>query len=276
MGPEARQVATWERLRNEARQTDQLIDQQLRTLEVVAHFDDDNMTDRAGTSFSLKGAGTSSSVTPVVPSTNPTFPHHSTANPPSASTRTLEEVERQYHAADGDVGELLRRLELTVMSMEEACSEFGPTSAAARHTDRFRGVLAEKQQARRRLALVYRQRKERYELAASRLSGAARRHVGSADDDTSGGVRILMDEQAAIQHTLNRVNGLLEQAGGTRNRLLLQRERFNDIGDKLLHIAERIPFLQNVLHRIDVHRRRETVVLGTVMSSLLFIFFFFL
>lgn len=276
MNPEARQVAVWERLRNEARQTDQLIDQQLRRLEVLALFDEDKIIESAAASSSMKGVGTSSSVTPAVPESSSSLLHCSGASPPPASTTSFEDVESQYRGADRDIDEFLRRLEQAVLSMEDACRELGPTSAAARHTERFRGILTEKQQARRRLATEFRQRKDRYELAASRLAGDARRRGGPVDDDARGGVRILMDEQVTIQHTLNRVNGLLEQAEGTRDRLRMQRERFNQIGDKVLHIAEHIPFVQNLVRRIDVRRRREVVVLGTVMSSLMFMFFFFL
>ncbi|CBZ26259.1 golgi SNARE protein-like protein [Leishmania mexicana MHOM/GT/2001/U1103] len=276
MNPEVRQVAMWERLRNEARQTDQLIDQQLRKLEVLALFDEEKIIESAAASSSMKGVATSSSVAPAVPGSSSSLLHCSGTSPPPASTMSFEDLESQYRGADRDIDEFLRRLEQIVLSMEEACRELGPTSAAARHTERFRGILTEKQQARRRLATEFRQRKGRYELAASRLPGDARRRGGPVDDDGRGGVRILMDEQVAIQHTLNRVNGLLEQAEGTRDRLRMQRDRFNQIGDKVLHIAEHIPFVQNLVRRIDVRRRREVVVLGTVISSLMFMFFFFL
>ncbi|GET93496.1 golgi SNARE protein-like protein [Leishmania tarentolae] len=257
MNPEARQMAIWERLRNEARQADQLIDQQLLKLEALAIFDEEKVFKSADASSSVKGVSTSGSVTP-------------------ASMVSFEDVESQYRGAEREIDESLRQLEQTVLGMEDICRELGPTSAAARHTERFRGMLAEKQQTRRRLSMEFRQRKDRYELAASRMAGDARRRGGPADDNARGGVRILIDEQMAIQHTLNRVNGLLEQAEGTRDRLRMQRERFNQIGDKVLHIAEHIPFVQNLVRRIDMRRRREVVVLSTVLSSLMFIFFFFL
>ncbi|CAJ1038348.1 putative Snare region anchored in the vesicle membrane C-terminus [Leishmania utingensis] len=277
MDPEARQAATWERLRNEARQTDQLIDQQLRKLEVVALFDDEKIIGSAAASpFTNNDPDTSCSATPAVPVLSSSALHSGGFSPPPASTMLFEDVESQYRGAERDIDESLRRLEQTVLSMEDACRELGPTSTAARHTERFRGVLAEKQQTRRRLTAEFRQRKDRYELAASWRAGDTRRRISPGDDAASGGVRILIDEQASIQHTLSRVKGLLEQAEDTRDRLRTQRERFNEIGDKLLHIAERIPFVQNILHHIDVRKRREMVVLGTVMSSLMFVFVFFL
>ncbi|KAG5488824.1 hypothetical protein JIQ42_00441 [Leishmania sp. Namibia] len=276
MDLEARQVATWERLRNEARQVDQLIERQLRKLEVVALFNDEKLIGNTAASSATKGVGSSDLVSPAVPSTSSSLLHGSDSSPITASTMSFEDLESQYRSADRDIDESLRRLEQTVLSMEEVCRELGPTSAVARHTERFRGVLTERQQTRHRLSTEFRQRKDRYELSASRLAGDAQRRSGFGDDDASSGVRILMDEQASIQHTLNRVNGLLEQAEGTRDRLRMQRERFNEISDKLLHIAERIPFVQNVLRRIDVRRRREVVVLSTIMSSLMFMLVFFM
>ncbi|KAK7200489.1 Golgi SNAP receptor complex member 1 [Novymonas esmeraldas] len=280
MDPEARQLATWERLRNEARQTDQLIDQQLRRMETAALFDDAKLIESAAASSArggAKGGGQAAvAVVPAAPGSSTSLVQRSGSSPPAASAASLDDIEYQYRTSDREMDELLRRLESTIVAMEEASRDLGPTSAAVRHTERFRGMLAERQQTRRRLAAEFRQRRDRYELTVSRLAGDARRRGAGNGDDDANGVRILMDEQASIQHTLNRVNGLLEQAEGTRDRLRMQRERFNEMGDKLLLIAERIPFVQNILRRIDVRRRREVVVLGTVMSSLMFVFVFFL
>ncbi|KAG5464252.1 hypothetical protein LSCM1_00433 [Leishmania martiniquensis] len=276
MEPEARQMAAWDRLRNEARQTDQLIDQQLRKLETLALFDEERFIGNAAASPCPKVVGASDLVTPAVPGTCSSLLYGGDSSPITAAPMPFEDLESQYRSADRDMDELLRRLEQIVLSMEEVCKELGPTSAVARHTERFRGVLTEKQQTRHRLATEFRQRKDRCELSACRRAGDAQRRSAFGDDDASSGVRILMGEQASIQHTLNRVNGLLEQAEGTRERLRMQRERFNEMGDKLLLIAERIPFVQNILRRIDVRRRREVVVLSTIMSSLMFMFVFFL
>ncbi|KAL7695840.1 golgi SNARE protein-like protein [Lotmaria passim] len=265
MDSSAKQMANWERLRNEARQTDQLLDQQLRKLESVALFDESKLIQSDGLSPSPANSGSSAAVSSPLPGTS---------SPPAALS--LEDVDYQYRAADREIDESLRRLEQTVSSMDYVCRELGPTSAAVRHTERFHGLLAEKQSTRQRLATEFRQRKDRCELAASRRAGDARRRANGEDEGADTGVRILMDEQVSIQHTLNRVNGLVEQAEGTRDRMRMQRERFNEMGDKLVLIAERIPFVQNVLRRIDARRRREVVVLGSVMSSLMFIFIFFL
>ncbi|KPI87283.1 golgi SNARE protein-like protein [Leptomonas seymouri] len=271
-----KQMANWERLRNEARQTDHLIDQQLRKLEGVALFDEPKLLSGDGLSPSLSGG--SSAVVPSPSQGTSSSIHHrsssSTNSPPAALS--IDDVEYQYRTADREIDESLRRFEQTIASMEDLCRELGPTSAAARHTERFHGLLTEKQSTRQRLAIDFRQRKDRFELAASRRAGDARRRGNGEDENASAGVRILMDEQASIQHSLSRVNGLMEQAEGTRDRLRMQRERFNDMGDKLVLIAERIPFVQNVLRRIDARRRREVVVMGSVMSSLMFLFVFFL
>lgn len=277
MDSSAKQMASWERLRNEARQTDQLIDQQLRKLESAALFDEAKLLGSDVTSSPVHG-GSSAAVPSPRPGASSSVLNRSSSNgtsPPPAAL-SFDDVEYQYRSADREIDESLRRLEQTVASMDELCRELGPTSAAVRHTERFHGLLAEKQSTRRRLATEFRQRKERYELAVSRRAGDARRRANGEDENAAAGVRILMDEQTSIQHTLSRVNGLMEQAEGTRDRLRMQRERFNEMGDKLVLIAERIPFVQNVLRRIDSRRRRDVVVLGSVMSTLMFIFIFFL
>jgi golgi SNAP receptor complex member 1 len=278
MDTQARQLANWERLRNEARQTDQLIDQQLRKLESAALFDESKLLDGDGTTSMVKG-GSCAAVPSPLPGTSSSssFPHRSSSgtSPPPALV-SFEDVDYQYRSADREIEESLRRLEQTLASMDDLCKELGPTSVAVRHTERFHGLLAEKQSTRRRLATEFRQRRDRFELAALRRAGDARRRANGDDESAGAGVRILMDEQTSIQHTLSRVTGLIEQAEGTRDRLRTQRERFNEMGDKLVLIAERIPFVQNVLRRIDSRRRREVVVLGSVMSTLMFIFFFFL
>ncbi|KPA81434.1 golgi SNARE protein-like protein [Leptomonas pyrrhocoris] len=274
MDTSTKQMANWERLRNEARQTDQLIEQQLRRLESVALFDESKILNSDEASTPVNGSSSAAVSSPFLGASSSVHHHSgsSTNSPPAA--QSIDDLEYQYRSADREIEESLGRLQQTIASMDDVCRELGPTSAAVRHTERFHGLLVEKQSTRRRLAAEFRQRKDRHELAVSRRAGDARRR-GSGEDDGAG-VRILMDEQTSIQHSLSRVNGLMEQAEGTRDRLRVQRERFNDMGDKLVLIAERIPFVKNVLHRIDVRRRREVVVLGSVMSSLMFIFFFFL
>lgn len=268
-------MANWERLRNEARQTDQLVDQQLRKLESAALFDEGKLL--SSDASALANGGHSASVASPLTGPSSGIVHRSSSGASSpSSSMTMDDVEYQYRNAERETDESLRRLEQIVTNMDDLCRELGPTSAAVRHTERFHGLLVEKQNTRRRLASDFRTRKDRVELAVSRRAGDARRR-GDGDDEAAGaGVRILMDEQTSIQHTLSRVNGLMEQAESTRDRLRMQRERFNEMGDKLVLIAERIPFVQNVLRRIDARRRREVVVLGSVLSSFMFIFVFFL
>lgn len=288
MDPAAVQLAQWERLRNDARQTDQLMDQQLRRLEEVSSFDEGKLALDSTSSYT-NGVSTSSqrSISPApFGSTNHGSgdAHLTSSGGPGAvsikhrSASLLEDVECNFKEAEKDFDATFARMSQLISEMEEICVALGPNSTAARHTERFRSVLAEKQTTKRRVVTEMFRRLERAELNCGRRNGGSelgrrRRGGGSSteDDGVSVGVKILLEEQSSIQHTLNRVNGIVEQAHGTQDRLLAQRERFEMMGDKLVQIAERIPFVQNILHRINARRRREVVVLGSFMAMLTFV-----
>lgn len=249
----------WETLRGEARQLDSDLEKQLTRLEQIANVNESNVS--VSNSASRGGSGSNYEFNGATSGGDGTG---------SASPKTsLREVQHQFDTLRREIDGSLQRFDRVLVSMSDICRDLPASSPAAKHTERFQGLYQEKRQTLQRIELNFRQRRERLELMPSINKDLKQYHEDA-------GVRTLMDEQETIRHTQVRVNQILEQGASTHSRLLSQRERFNNIGDKLVQIVERVPMIQNVLHRIDVRRRREVVVLGAVVALCLLLTMVFL
>ena len=115
-----------------------------------------------------------------------------------------------------------------------------------------------------RLAQDFRKRRERAELLS-------RVHTEISVYNENSNVRLLASEQDSLQHTHRRLNDILAQADLSRERLKAQRQSFGGIADKVLTIAERVPFINGLLKKIDAKRRRDVVILAVVIAVCLFL-----
>lgn len=240
----------WESLRNDARLADQQLDQQLSHLEDVAKIDESSVT------VDVQGkTGRSPAVSNVRSSK---LSSHGSLG--SSSVPTLRDVSIRFDATARQAEDGLRHLEHIVLSMNEATRG---NLGATKHAERYHSILAEKRSLLNRIISDFRRRRERMELLPT---VAVEVHQYEQD----AGTRLLMEEQAAIHHAHGRVSQIIEQGTSAQSRLMSQRDRFHSVSNQLVQIMERVPLIQSVLRRIDARRRREVVVLGTLMSVMMF------
>jgi len=166
-------------------------------------------------------------------------------------------------------------LQAVVQSMKDVATQLsvGPTvdaqaSAMLHHTARYEALVAEKHQVIRRLSNDLKKRLERQKLMAN-----VKVAVSAPGDDSE--MRNLAKEQDSLMHTGRRLNEILSNAELSRDRLRAQRQRFESMTDRVVGIAERVPFINSVLKRIDQKRRRDAVILGIVVAICLILVILF-
>jgi Golgi SNAP receptor complex protein 1 len=139
---------------------------------------------------------------------------------------------------------------------------------ASRHTARFEEVAQDKRVALARLAADARRRHER-----AQLMSRVQNDIDSFNEHSD--VRVATQEQEALQRTTHNVATILETQARAGEKLTLQRQMFNQIGDRTLQLADQIPFIRDVVGRIDSKRRREAVLLSILIGFLMFLVFLF-
>lgn len=140
--------------------------------------------------------------------------------------------------------------------------------AAARHTARFEEIAQDKRVAINRLGQEARKRFERGQLLS-------RVQTDIAAFDEKSDLRTATQEQDAIRKATLGVESILATQARAGEKLSAQRQMFNRIGDKALQVGDQIPFIRDVLKRIDQKRRREYLLLGLLIGFLMFIAFLF-
>lgn len=189
---------------------------------------------------------------------------------PDASTQ------RRFKELSQEVEEQVRKMQSLVMSMGDVVkglpSSSGPianstvesTLAMQRHTQRFEEIVAEKINVIRRLANDFNKRRERSELL-----GKVHREINVYQESEE--MRHLATENDSLKHTQRRLNDILAQADMNRERLKEQRNAFLGIADKALTIAEKVPFINGLLKKIDAKRRRDVIIVALVISVCMFL-----
>ena len=191
-----------------------------------------------------------------------------------------EMTERRFDEARNDLDHHIRKMYSVVLSMSEVVQQIIPTSgggapshqdvaAMQKHTGRFEEIVLEKQRLLRRLQQDFAKRKER-----ALLLSKVQHDIGLHQEENES-IRHLATEQDSLRHTQRRLNDILSQADMTREKLRAQRQTFNNVADKAVQIAERIPFINGLLKRIDAKRRRDAVVVAVVIAVCLFLIFLF-
>lgn len=231
------QVRMWESMRADARHQDTNIERILSELENVVQ----NHTNTGGAS---SGIGSSSGGSnPISPQVIQKF---------ETTQKQATDAVQKMQAYVSSMGDIVKRL--------HQCGEPVPQlTNMGQFTQRFEDLCAEKSQVIRHLSREFAKRREQAELLT-------RVHTTISIHKESEEMRHLAGERDSINHSRRKVAGLLDQAALNRERLEAQRQRFMAITDNLVTIAERVPFINNILKKIDAKRRRNAVVLGFVIA----------
>lgn len=186
-----------------------------------------------------------------------------------SDSATLARFERELKEATGS----LDRFTTVVSSLSELSGQMRDerdpeAQNAARHTSRFEEIVQDKRTELNRLGQEARKRYERGQLL-SRVQN----EIAAFDEKSE--LRTATKEQEAIRRATQGVESILATQARAGEKLSAQRQMFNKIGDRALQIGDQIPFIRDVLKRIDQKRRREYVILAVLIGFLMFVAFFF-
>ncbi|RHW67723.1 Golgi SNAP receptor complex member 1 [Trypanosoma brucei equiperdum] len=257
----------WDSLRNDARQADNLIERKLAALEDIARRVDD---ETSGVSFGAKGTASTTGFNQYnnpSSSSSTTFGNTAVVHFPSESH--VRSVQLEFGHSQSEVEVVLQRFETLLETMAETARELPLESAAMTHMERFQQLAAEKRRTLFRVAADFKRRCERVELLPniSRELDVHREDVGT---------QLLLKEQESLRHTQRMLNNIIDRGEQAHLQLREQRDTFSSVSDRLLEITQRVPFVKNVLNRIDSRRRREAVIVGALIGLCMTIFVLFL
>lgn len=232
------QIRMWESMRADARHQDNNIEKILSELEnIVQNHAGGNLTSSAsGGSSGVSGAAISPQVIHKF----------------DATLKQANEAVLKMQAYVGSMNDIIKRLSAS----GEATSQL---MSMNQFTQRFDDLCAEKNQVIRHLTREFTKKREHAELL-NKVHTTITIHKESEE------MRHLAGERDSINYTRRKVAGLLDTAATNRERLESQRQRFLAISDNLVTILERVPFINNILKKIDAKRRRNAVILAFVIA----------
>ena len=239
-------VRTWESLRADARHHDSQVERVMSELEGIVQ---------------------QSGVTSVATSSSPAAPTQISLQTVQRFNQTSEEVQqgiRKMQAIVSSMADVIRDL----FAHPHGSSQVKDLPTMQKHTQRFEGLVSEKNQIVRHLTREFNKKREKGELL-TKVHTTIEMHKETQE------MEMLSKERESLAHTRRNVSNLLENASMNRMRLEQQRQRFLAITDNVVTILERVPFISNVLRKIDSKRRRDVIILGMVIAVCLFIIVLF-
>ncbi|GAA5925100.1 hypothetical protein JCM1841_005786 [Sporobolomyces salmonicolor] len=147
-----------------------------------------------------------------------------------------------------------------------------PPSASATHAlERHRDVLAEYRRDYQRTQASLREAEQR-----ANLLGSVREEISAFK--TAGGSSVtdsLLAERGRIDSSHRMADDTLNQAYATRAEFAAQRSGLSQIQSRMNGVASQVPGLNSVIGMINSRRRRDSVIMGTVLGicTLLLLFF---
>ncbi|GAA5974207.1 hypothetical protein JCM11641_003327 [Rhodosporidiobolus odoratus] len=154
-----------------------------------------------------------------------------------------------------------------------ATSHPPPSASATRALERHRDVLADYRREFQRTQTSLRDAEQR-----ANLLGSVREEISAFKTATGSSVTdALLAERGRIDNSHRMADETLNQAYATRAEFSAQRSGLSQIQARMNGVAAQVPGLNSVIGMINSRRRRDSVIMGSVMGvcTLLFLFFVF-
>ena len=187
-----------------------------------------------------------------------------------------------------ELGNLLQRLSDINDGLNEWANSGGggPSSVAGQHTiQRHREVLQDYRQefakTRSNVANII----ERHDLLNSvrrDISDYQRTNMPGNQSDRRGGtsnrnMELLLKESEHVIRSERLINDHINLAVDARETLVSQGVAFKAIQTKLNDISNRFPLINNLVQKINLRKRRDTIILGSVIGiCLVFLLWYYL
>jgi len=208
--------------------------------------------------------------------------HHSNNNQIDLTTTTpnsLSSSDRLYETMSIEIEKLVEKLSDINKRMSDAVpSLLGPNSAATHTLQRHHEILQDYRREFERTKANIRNFKNREDLLMNNNPNDPSSNVGgSGGSQSSSGATVSSGVSSRRQDYnlrelgyLNSSNKLmdanLEMAMKTKSDLLDQRMKFVSITQKVQAIANRFPLINNLMQKIKVKKRKDSIVLGFVIA----------
>ncbi|GLH01696.1 hypothetical protein R5R35_012662 [Gryllus longicercus] len=182
----------------------------------------------------------------------------------SSDTVPLLSGEHMFETMALEIEQLLSKLSNINEKMGEVSSGQAPTSSAILHTmQRHKEILQDYNQEFRKTQANYRARREREDLLKS-----VRKDIDNYKG--SSGLNRRMDlylkENEHIRNSDRLIDEQISIAVETRDHLVSQRLAFKRFQTKIHDISNRFPVLNSLIQRINFRKRRDSIILGLVIS----------
>lgn len=120
----------------------------------------------------------------------------------------------------------------------------------------FRNIRSSIQQERNRLNLLFSVKKDLQQ------------------DTIENRDEYIQDEYRRVENSHSVVDSLIDQAYETRDQFISQRRVLHKSGDRILQTLQHIPLINNVIAKINTRRKKNAVILASLISICILVLFF--
>lgn len=176
----------------------------------------------------------------------------------------LLDEEQVFENMASEIQTLLAKL----MSVDERMSQLQPNGAAMLHTmQRHKEILKDYKLEFEKIRNNFAARKDREDLL-----GSVRREIEGYKSASGLNRREMYLKENQHLHDSDRlINDQISIAMETRDHLMTQRQAFKRIRTRFNDISNRFPAVNGLLQRINLRKRRDSVILGLVVGVCTFL-----
>lgn len=186
----------------------------------------------------------------------------------SFAQTTSSEPDSQEKSLESRLENLLSERQGVIDSLQKICDESSNTSSSKLlqlqrhreilrdHWQTFRGIRSSIHQERNRLNLLFSVKKD---LAQN----------STHEDDT-----YIQEESRRVEKSHNVVDRLISRAFETKDQFTSQRIALQSNNDKLIQTLQRIPGINSIITKINTRRKKNSLILASLITMCALILFF--
>ncbi|GAA6028023.1 hypothetical protein JCM8097_001835 [Rhodosporidiobolus ruineniae] len=191
----------------------------------------------------------------------------------SSSGLVKDDLVRRKNDLEGELTQALDTFSSQIdrLANLHATSHPPPSASATHALERHRDVLADYRRDFQRTQTSLRDAEQR-----ANLLGSVREEISAFKTATGSSVTdALLAERGRIDNSHRMADDTLSQAYATRAEFAAQRSGLSQIQARMNGVASQVPGLNSVIGMINSRRRRDSVIMGSVMGvcTLLLLFF---
>ncbi|KAG0657132.1 protein transport protein gos1 [Maudiozyma exigua] len=198
--------------------------------------------------------------------TNSLISRYSTFAQTTSSEQTAKEKK-----LDTQIENALKKRQDIIDSLNDICNE-NPSISASKlsQLQRHKEILQEHWKSFQNIRSSIQQERNRLNLLFSVKNDIAQHNSNTNLNDED---EYIQDEARRIDQSHNVVDRLISQAWETRDHFTAQNNVLNNVNNKTLQVLQRIPGLNNLLGKINTRRKKNAVILASVITlCILFLF----